>query len=93
MEIVKAMKDGLEVVFLKCEIHNWFYAGRPPLTTGCHSCWMTYYTGQRALDKGDRAESLDLLEAAIHHIREETDAGRWDFVPDFKIDIEKDGIN
>lgn len=88
MEILKVNKEGKETCYLKCEVHNFFYAGRPPLTTGCTECWMTYYMGQRAQMKPeDMAESLDTLESAIVHLVEESEKGTWDFVPDLKVDI------
>ena len=73
---------------IRCEEHNWFYTGRPPLTTGCRECWLTYYTGQLAQKGGDFKESVAQLESALRHAGEMADKGDFDFQPkldDFKI--------
>lgn len=79
MEILKVNQDGKLTCYIRCETHNFFYKGQPPLTTGCTSCWMTYYMGQRAqMPKEKHEESLAELDTALTHMVEHLDAGTWD---------------
>ena len=79
-----------EEFFLKCDEHNWYYNGRPPLTTGCKDCWLVFYYGQLAQSGADKKELVDQLESAIRHAAELEDKGLFDFKPDFKVHIDKD---
>jgi hypothetical protein len=86
---VTRLIDGKEVeqFVLSCPEHQYFYKGRPPLTSGCGECWATFYISQWAL-AGAKPEHLDQLESAIHHAAELDDKGEFDFVPkleDFKV--------
>lgn len=94
MEIVGVtrLKDGKEVdeFVIGCPDHNFWYSGRPPLTTGCRECWAAYYVSQWAI-AGTKSEHIDQLESAIHHAAELADKGEFDFQPkleDFKIEHE-----
>lgn len=80
MEIIKIKKnDGDEVCYIRCEVHNWFADNKPPLVSGCTSCWMAYYFAQRALMKPELMDmGLEELETAIHHMQEEIEKGGWD---------------
>jgi hypothetical protein len=73
---------------VRCEIHDWYYKGQPPLTHGCRECWLTYYTAQVAQSKGDIKTNVDQLESAIRHTAEMVDKGQWDFKPSFSMKIE-----
>lgn len=71
-----------EKCYLRCEHHNWYYDGKPPLVSGCASCWFTYFMGQRAQMKPEYMdEQLEALEGAIKHVIEAEKNGTWDFVP------------
>lgn len=88
MEIVKVKQEnGEETCFIKCQFHNWFYSGRPPLTVGCQSCWMVYYTGQQAQGGGDKEMSLEILESIIKGLAEkpEGELESLDLKPDIEI--------
>lgn len=88
MEIVRAKQNGEEKCFIKCEIHDFWFKGAPPLTTGCQSCWMAYFIGQRASMKPEEMDlALDILEAAVHHMAEQSDQGTFDFKFDPNIEI------
>jgi hypothetical protein len=86
MEIIKSKDaEGTETCYIKCEIHNYFYTGRPPLTTGCTSCWMTYFTGQQAQAK-EKDEHLDILESMLHGmVEQEDDLARLDLFPKIEL--------
>jgi hypothetical protein len=90
--ITRLSKKGLseECFVLRCEEHNWFYTGRPPLTTGCRECWLTYYTGELARKGGDLSIEVDKLEAVIRHAAEADSKGEFDFKPEFQMEINKD---
>lgn len=82
MEIIRAISKGKEVCFLRCETHNWFYKGIPPLVSGCNSCWLCYFMGQLAeSETEDQKAAIEQLESAIHHAAELDDKGEFDFVP------------
>jgi hypothetical protein len=91
--VTNATGESEDRFFLRCEEHNWFYSGRPPITTGCRECWLAYYTGQLAQKGGDFRPSVDQLESAIRHAAELADKGEFDFEPrleDFKVEHEED---
>lgn len=72
--------QGQITLFPRCIEHHWVYQGHPPITTGCPGCWMCYYLVCHCLLPNDKkAERLDLLEAAIHHVCEQVENGTWDF--------------
>lgn len=82
MEILRVNKEGQELCYIRCEIHDWFYKGIPPLTLGCPSCWMAFYLGQRCqADPSELGESVDQMEHILSHMQEEISQGKWDFVP------------
>jgi len=85
---VTRMVDGKEVdqFVLRCEIHNHYYNGRPPITVGCPECWKCYYVAQVAMAEGDKAATIDQLEAAIRHVVELAEKGEWDFIPNMRIE-------
>ena len=74
----------------RCEIHDWYYRGSPPITHGCRECWHTYYFMQWAGSKGDLQANLEQLESAIRHATEAVDRGEWDFKPELEIKIENE---
>lgn len=89
---VTRIKDGKEVneFVLGCPEHNYWYSGRPPLTTGCRECWSAFFIAQWAMG-GSNKEHIDQLEEAIHHSAELADKGQFDFKPelkDFKVEHE-----
>lgn len=90
MEIIRQNKDGEELCYIKCEEHNFYFKGMPPMTTGCKECWKTYFFGLHCLSK-DKAE-MELFEEGLHHALEEIDKGNFDFKPfkTPKITIEKE---
>ena len=74
--------DGTILYYPHCAEHNYWYKGRPPLTSGCQDCWMAYYFAQFCTTPDDKkAESVDQLESAIRHAAEEEDKGTFDFKP------------
>jgi hypothetical protein len=86
---ITRLRDGKEVdeFVVSCPEHNYYYSGRPPLTTGCRECWTVFYWSQWAI-AGAKPEHLDQLESAIRHAAELEDKGGFDFTPkleDFKI--------
>jgi hypothetical protein len=94
MEIIGVTRktaEGAEIeeFVLRCPIHDWYYKGRPPLTTGCRECWECYYIGQFA-QHGSKPESVDQLESAIMHAKELIDKGEFDFKPSYEFNIEKE---
>jgi len=91
MELIGITRDGEDQFVVKCEIHDWYFAGHPPLTTGCRECWNAYYFAQIALATGDKYTLVQQLESAIRHTAELVDKGAWDFVPNMQIEsIEKE---
>lgn len=84
MELVtKQLPDGTYLFFVRCEIHNWFYKGLPPITTGCPNCWLAYFFATHSRTPTSKQElALAQLESAVHHAAEHEDAGTWDFVPE-----------
>jgi len=66
---------------VRCEIHNWYFKGMPPITTGCRECWQAYYFAQVARAGMDKKECVDQLESAIRHTTELVEKGGWDFEP------------
>lgn len=93
MEIVGVTRivDGKEVeeFVVGCEIHSFWCKGLPPLTHGCRECWQAYYFHQWA-QAGANPEHIDQLESAIRHAGELADDGKWDFKPNFHVDISKE---
>ena len=89
---ITRIKNGKEVdeFVAYCPDHNYYYNGRPPLTTGCRECWTVYYFCQWAMSDGDKKTNLDQLESAIRHTAESIDKGEWDFKPKFDVKIEKE---
>lgn len=91
MEIIgtSRLKDGIEVdeFVIRCSEHPYFFAGRPPITTGCSDCWLVFYFGNLVRSKGDMKMNLDQLEQAIRHAGELAEKGEFDFKPDFSVDI------
>jgi hypothetical protein len=86
---VTRLKDGKEVneFVIGCPEHNFWYKGKPPLTTGCRECWNAFYYAQAA-QSNDFKGAVDQLESAIRHIAEQDDRGEFDFTPkleDFKV--------
>lgn len=86
---ITRIKDGKEVneFVAGCPEHNFWYKGKPPLTTGCRECWAAYFISEWAI-AGGKKEHIDQLEEAIHHAAELADAGKFDFEPkleDFQI--------
>lgn len=80
--IPKQSSDGTWKFYGRCNEHNWFYKGLPPLTTGCKECWEVYYFMQAAQVPSEKmAENTDALESAIHHLVEADQRGEWDFQP------------
>lgn len=95
MEIVGVtrLKNGQEVdeFVVGCPEHNYWYKGKPPLTTGCRECWTAYYFANTAIAGGDMKDHVEQLESAIRHTAELVEAGKFDFEPkleDFKIEHE-----
>lgn len=90
MEIrgITRLVDGKEVdqFVVLCPVHNYFFNGRPPLTTGCSECWEAYYFAQTAIAGGDISQNVDQLESAIRHTAELASKGEFDFNP--KLEIE-----
>lgn len=91
MRIVPFIREGTVYYSPTCEKHNYAFKGRPPMTTGCWDCWMSYYFTQACLSK-DPKESVEQLESAIMHATEQMDKGEWDFtpLPHPEIEIEED---
>lgn len=91
MEVVgiTRMKNGKEVdeFVLRCQTHDAYYTGRPPLIHGCAECWEIYLVGQVAQSPKDKRELVDQLESVIKHSAELEDKGLWDFVPDHKVEF------
>jgi hypothetical protein len=90
---VTRLRDGKEVdeFVVGCPEHNYWFKGKPPLTTGCAECWHSYYFAQVALAGGNIEEHVEQLESAIRHAAEADDRGEFDFKPkleDFKIEKE-----
>jgi hypothetical protein len=73
---------------VRCEIHDWYYKGMPPITHGCRECWHAFYFAQIARSEGDKYTNFAQLESAIKKMAEEVDKGTWDFKPDFEMKIE-----
>jgi hypothetical protein len=74
-----------------CPEHNFWYKGKPPLTTGCRECWHAYFFAQTAMAGGDIKSHVEQLESAIRHAAELDDKGEFDFKPqlaDFKVEHE-----
>jgi hypothetical protein len=90
--VTRQSPDGSfkDVFVIRCEIHDWYYKGLPPLTTGCKECWSTYYVGQITQAGGDMKTNIDQLESAVHHAVELEDKGQWDFKPDFSVEFGKE---
>lgn len=94
MEIIGVNRNGNDEFVVRCEIHDWYFCGQPPITHGCRECWNAYYFAQVAIASGDKYTLVQQLESAVHHSAELADKGEWDFKPDMKIEsIEKDAIN
>lgn len=74
--------DGKEVdLFVaRCAEHNYYYRGKPPITSGCHSCWETFFISQWA-ENGGKPEDVDKLESIIRRAAELDDKGEFDFKP------------
>jgi hypothetical protein len=89
LELIGITRNGKEEFVACCPNHNYYYNGRPPLTTGCPDCWEAYYFCQVAQSKNIK-ESVDQLDLAVRHAAELEDKGEWDFVPDFHVKIEKE---
>lgn len=73
-----------------CSEHNYWYKGRPPLTSGCRECWAAYFVSEWARG-GAKQEHVDQLESALRHAAELADKGDFDFKPkleDFKVEHE-----
>ena len=95
MEILRItpLDGGEPKAYLRCEVHNWFFNNRPPLVSGCTSCWMCYYLGQRAQMKPELMDmGLQELETALLHMQEECKSGKWDLdlYPHPEVHIEKE---
>jgi len=83
--------NGDDEFVVRCEIHDWYFRGQPPLTHGCRECWNVYYFCQIAMAEGDKKTLVEQLESAIRHTCELADKGQWDFTPKMEIEsIEKD---
>lgn len=94
MEIIRATDaKGVEHCYLRCETHNYWFKTLPPMTHGCNSCWMVYYTGQIAQSKGDKGDTLDALEHVLRKTAEEIEDGTWDFEPAIHPDIKYEREN
>lgn len=91
MELVGITRNGQDEFVVRCEDHNYYYNGRPPLVSGCPECWNVYYFCQVAQSK-DIRESVDQLESAVRHTKELVESGKWDFKPYARpqVQIEKD---
>jgi hypothetical protein len=79
---VTRVRDGKEVneFVVGCPEHNFWYSGRPPLTTGCRECWSAFYLAQWSM-AGSHKEHIDQLEEAVHHAGELAAKGQFDFKP------------
>ena len=87
---ISANGESEDCFFLRCEEHNWFYTGRPPITTGCRECWHTYYVGELARKGGDFKVEVDKLEGVIRHTAEADDKGEFKFTPEFDFKVENE---
>jgi hypothetical protein len=82
LEIIRVKKDDEDICYIRCEEHEFYYKGVPPLTVGCSSCWMTYYLGMKCqADPNLLGEDVDQMEHILSHLQEEIEKGKWDFVP------------
>ena len=70
-----------------CPEHNYYYKGKPPLTSGCRSCWEAYFISEWAI-AGAKKEDVDKLESVVRHAAEADAKGEFDFKPKFEIDIQ-----
>lgn len=86
---ITRLRDGQEVneFVATCPDHNFYYKGKPPLTSGCRSCWEVFFISEWAL-AGGKPEDVDKLESAIKHIAEQDDKGKFDFKPEFDFKVE-----
>lgn len=92
MELIgvsRTLSDGTtqDEFVVRCEIHDWYFKGQPPITHGCRECWHAYYFTQIARSEGDKYTNFAQLESAINHAAESIDKGEWDFKPDYSINI------
>ena len=88
--ITRLVNDKEEDQFVACcPEHNYYFKGKPPLTSGCRSCWEAFYISEWAL-AGAKKENVDQLESAIRHMAESIDKGEFDFKPEFDLTIEKE---
>lgn len=90
MEIIRRNIDGTETCFIRCEEHNWYFKGQPPMTVGCKECWKTYYFSLRCLASDN--EQIDMLDEALHHAVESIAQGKFDFkiLDTPEVDIKKE---
>ena len=86
---ITRLVDGKEVdeFVACCPEHNYYYKGKPPLTHGCRECWTAFYLSEWAI-AGAKKEDVDKLESALCHVAEQADKGKFDFKPEFNIEIE-----
>jgi len=80
---ITRLKNGEEVneFVATCPTHNYYYKGKPPLTSGCRECWTAFFVSQWA-QNGCKKEDVDRLESAIRHSAEQDDKGQFDFKPE-----------
>ena len=78
--LVQEVFDNNRVVVF-CSKHMYGGGDKPP-TRGCSDCWRVYYIiALASVPPHLRDEELAKLEALVHHMCEEADAGKFDFVP------------
>lgn len=90
--IIRLVKGKeVDMFVATCPEHNYYFKGKPPLTSGCRSCWEAFFISEWAL-AGAKTEDIDRLESAIRHIAEQDDKGQFDFKPEFKLEVQDESI-
>lgn len=100
-EQIQKLLENPEKVILFCPVHAYagpnqmlptgVAPGRTQPQSGCVECWKVYYWHLVVhTPEKERMEMLEGLHEAFKKMVELDRQGKWDFKPDFKIEIQKE---